>query len=66
MARVTADKVKQVSETCGCGMRLAKELLTLSGGNTELVIEASDVSAGLDQCKTYIINKRFEKLEKGM
>ena len=63
---VTASMVKEVVKECGCGSRLAKELLTLAGGDVELVINASEVSDGLDQCKTYIINKRFEKLEKGM
>lgn len=44
---------------------VASELLTLSN-NVDLAIEASNASRGIDQCKAYIINKRFKRIEKEM
>lgn len=59
---VNLDDVKQISEELGITRNLAKELLVLSGGNTNIVIEASHMSSGLDHCKARIIDARLNEL----
>lgn len=45
------------------GEQVATILLTLAGGDVNLVIESSQQANGLDQCKANIINKRFKEVE---
>lgn len=44
------------------GYGVIKELLTLAGGDCEMVINCSIKAEGLDQCRAKIINARFEQL----
>jgi hypothetical protein len=55
-------KIKKLSGR-SIGHNVLKELLVLAGGDTELVIDASINTPGLDQCKACIIDRRFGKLE---
>lgn len=43
------------------GPRLADELLTLAGGDAQLVRDASDLQQGINAVKAYIIDRRFKK-----
>lgn len=43
------------------GPRLADELLTLAGGDAQLVRDASDKQQGINAVKAYIIDRRFKK-----
>lgn len=56
---------RALSDELGCTLALAHDLLVLAGGDEDLVREASKtVNSGVDSLKNYIINKRFEKLER--
>ena len=44
------------------GNGVIKELLTLAGGDCEIVINSSIKAEGLDQCRARIINERFNQL----
>lgn len=57
------NKINRIKEELGIGFSVANELCLLAGGDIDMVIEASDRSGSLSQCKAEIINKRFEKLE---
>lgn len=69
MADITSRKVKYVRDAIHVrsgrkiGTVVAKELLTLAGGDAELAVDASISSEGLDQCKARIIDERFRLLE---
>lgn len=56
-------KIKLVRDAIGVGQSVADELLILAGGDVDLVIEASRMSPGLDQCKAHIIDMRFAAIE---
>ena len=60
---VDGKTIKYVANECGCGLRVAHELLILAGGDADLVINESQHNRGLDQCKIGIIDKRFKKIE---
>jgi len=60
---VSNRKIKELRNAIGVGKGVAEELLVLAGGDTELAIDCSKASAGLDQCKAAIINARFQFLE---
>lgn len=56
------DREEQVSlivSELGITPQLAKELCILAGGDTDLVIESSRKSNGLDHCKANIIDGRI-------
>lgn len=55
--------VQLIMDTIGCGPRVANDLLTLAGGDADLVIKCSKKATGLDQCKVLIIDLRFTALE---
>ena len=57
-------KVDQVRRVCACGDGVARELLTLSGGDLEMAIDASLESESILEAKAKVLNKRFEKLER--
>lgn len=52
-------QVKRVANEIGITWQLAKELLILAGGDEDLVIEASDMSLNLNECKAHIIDARL-------
>lgn len=60
---MNVNNIKQVKEILGVGNSVAKELLTLSGDDPDLVCDMSLISPGLDQSKANIINARFRRLE---
>lgn len=57
------DKVKKLAEELDVSPSVAKELLILSGGDTDLIYWASENSRRLAECKARIINERLTKLE---
>lgn len=54
-------KVNDLAADIQCGPRLAEELLTLAGGDAQLVRDASELEAGINAVKAYIIDRRFKK-----
>lgn len=61
--KLSEQKIQIVRKAIGVGKVVAEELLTLAGGDTELVIKISKRSSGLDQCKAGIINARMSSVE---
>ena len=61
---MTIHKAEKLSIEIGCGIQLAQDLLILAGQDDELVKEASSACHGVESMKAYIINKRFNMLEK--
>ena len=55
--------IRELKKRIGVGTSVAEELLILSGGDVDMAEEASLESAGLDQCKANIIDKRFKQIE---
>lgn len=53
------EQVHRVANELDITWQLAKELLILAGGNEDLVIEASDKSCNLSECKAHIIDARL-------
>lgn len=54
-------KVRELAEDIHCGVPLARDLLTLAGGDAHIVRDASAFCHGVDTMKAYIIDKRFKK-----
>lgn len=54
-------KVNDLAADIQCGPRLAEELLTLAGGDANLVRDASMFQQGINSVKAYIIDRRFKK-----
>ena len=44
---------------------LYKDMMTLAGGDEELLKQASEESSNLNSMKCNIIDKRFKKIERG-
>lgn len=57
-------RLRMLAEDLHCGVPLVRDLLVLAGDDASLVREASDRCAGIESVKAYIINRRFDKLEK--
>ena len=62
MAHITEHDIKEVIKLCGCGAGIAKELLTLAGGELQIVLDASFTAGNLSQVKANIIDARFNQL----
>lgn len=58
------DRVVGLASDIQCGVALARDLLTLAGGDTQLVRQASASCRGVESMKAYIIDHRFDKLER--
>ena len=56
-------QVNDLAADIRCGPKLAFDLLTLAGGDVQLVRDASERSIGVDMMKAYIIDHRFRKIE---
>lgn len=56
--------VNDLAADIHCGPSLAQDLLTLAGGSTHLVRDASDLCHTAESMKAYIIDYRFRKIEK--
>lgn len=54
-------KVNDLAAEIHCGPGLAHDLLTLAGGDADIVREASMMCSKADSMKAYIIDKRFNK-----
>lgn len=54
-------KVNDLAADIQTGPRLAEELLTLAGGDANLVRNASMLNQGINSVKAYIIDRRFKK-----
>lgn len=54
-------KVNDLAAEIRCGPRLADELLTLAGGDANLVRDGSMTCQGINAVKAYIIDRRFKK-----
>ena len=52
-------QVHRVADELDITWQLAKELLILAGGDEDIVIEASEKSCNLSECKAYIIDARL-------
>lgn len=61
--RTHKEKVNELAVDIQCGPRLAEELLTLAGGDFNLVRDASTMCRGINAVKAYIIDRRFKKVE---
>lgn len=60
-----ADKRKTIEEIrkeLEVSYSVALELCLLGGEDVDLIVECSDASRGLDECKARIVNERFNKL----
>lgn len=57
------EQVRRVSDELDISPQLAKELLILAGGDEDLVIEASESSVNVAECKATIIDGRLKKGE---
>lgn len=56
-------RVLDLARDIRCGPSLARDLLTLAGGDASLVREASAECRGVESMKAYIIDRRFQKSE---
>ena len=57
-------EVKKLSQEIGCGLKLARDLLTLAGGDYDLVVSTSKAAVdGVETLKTNIIDSRLSALE---
>jgi hypothetical protein len=56
-------RLRALAEDLHCGVPLARDLLKLAGDDANLVREASEMCAGVESVKVYIIDKRFNKIE---
>lgn len=57
----------RLSREIGCGLRLARDLLTLAGGDYDLVVSTSKMAVdGIETLKTGIIDSRISALEARM
>lgn len=60
-------EVKRLSQEIGCGVKLARDLLTLAGGDYDLVVSTSKAAVdGIETLKTNIIDSRIGALEARM
>ncbi len=54
----------RLSKEIGCGIKLARDLLALAGGDYDLVIAASKTATdGVETLKTTIISERVARIE---
>ena len=60
------DKVSDLMDRIHVGENVASILLTLSGGDVDMVEYASVNARGLDQCKAAIIDARFRLIEEDL
>ena len=57
----------RLSKEIGCGLRLARDLLTLAGGDYDLVVSTSKMAVdGIETLKANIIDSRMNALESRM
>lgn len=54
-------KVSDLAADIHCGTGLARDLLTLAGGDAQLVRDASFMCDKAESMKAYIIDHRFKK-----
>lgn len=64
MAVVSEANALALAKEIGCGVQLAHDLLALSGGDADIVRDASANSIGVESMKVFIIDKRIRKVEK--
>lgn len=56
--------IRKLSSKLGCGLSLTKDLLTLAGGDEQLVAKCSDETYnGVQSLKASIVNERFHQME---
>ena len=58
------DRAVGLAADIQCGVALARDLLMLAGGDAQLVRQASASCRGVESMKAYIIDHRFDKLER--
>ena len=56
-------KVRFLAVDLGCGAPLARDLLTLAGGDDGLVRRASMLCKGAESMKAYILDHRIKQVE---
>lgn len=56
-------KVNDLAADIHCGPSLARDLLTLAGGDAQLVRDASFMCDKAESMKAFIIDRRFKKIE---
>lgn len=54
-------KVNDLAADIHCGPSLAEDLLTLAGGDAEIVRDASMMCSKAESMKAFIIDRRFKK-----
>lgn len=56
--------IDKIVEETGCGPALARDLLTLAGGDVNLVLDVSEqFEWGIESVKNAIIDARFKRME---
>lgn len=60
---VTENVVRDLAADIRCGTALARDLLTLAGGDVQLVRDASERCQGVESVKAYIIDRRIGRVE---
>lgn len=60
---VDDERVIDLAADIRCGVPLARDLLTLAGGDADIVRDASDLCHGVDSMKAYIIDRRIARVE---
>lgn len=56
-------KVNDLAADIRCGVSLAEDLLTLAGGDAQIVRDASLMCRKAESMKAFIIDRRFKKNE---
>ena len=56
--------IDRIVDETGCGPALARDLLTLAGGDVNLVLDVSEqFEWGIESVKNAIIDARFKRME---
>lgn len=63
MKEITEHAVRDLAADIQCGTALARDLLTLAGGDMQLVRDASSHCQGIESVKAYIIDRRIKRVE---
>lgn len=59
LSEVTNEAIVAVADYIGCGAPLAQELVTLAGGDAQLVIDCAFQSGSLSMTKARILDARI-------
>lgn len=57
---------QELARQVRCSTGLARDLLTLAGNDSGLVLEASDSASRIEAVKAYIVDARLSKIERSL